>query len=876
MKRIAFLVALFFAFAAPAFAQPSTCTITGTIYRSSGAVCASCQVTLSKARRGSVPLGSGTQTFTTNGSGVLPGDFQAVQNSFVTITGQFTIGRYNFATGLEVYIPSQASIAIESLQSAEDALLALIGAVSAAGVTEPFITKTATSGLSNEFALGSLATGILKNTTSTGVPTIAAAGTDYVAPGAATGSGLTMATTRMLGRSTASTGAIEEITVGSGLSLSGGTLSASGGSGTVTDFSAGDLSPLFTTSEANTSTTPALSFTLSNQSANQIFAGPTSGGAAAPTFRALVAADIPDVSATYQPLDSDLTAIAALSPSNDDVIQRKTGAWTNRTMTQLTADLAGMVGDSGSGGTKGLVPAPAAGDAAAGKFLKADGTWATAGGGLTIGTTTITSGTNTRVLYNNSGVVGEYTVTGSGNVAMSASPTFSGTLTAATIAPTGFISTPVSPSQLTADQNDYAGATGLINRLDSNSDSRIISGMAAGTDGQVKYDVNVGSFNIIYTNQSGNSSAANRFANSTGADLIIRPGEWVTRIYDGTTARWRVAAETQRQDTAWRGTWIQTSAEASAIVSGPNGTTNPVFRVINSTPSSATGLSITGNAAGSGVTITALSSGTNESFVFTPKGSGALTTSAGDIRAFASVNSVDLNAYTAGPYSTTSNVSVRVLVAGANGAGVRISSGYGYYWSSNAAGAGDAYGALDTGLVRSAAGVVRVSNASTGIGSILLGASTDSLTGNFTVMGSNAATNALVTMARIGVNSTGTAANGFGPSIDLSAETSTTNDTQLGSIAGLWTDATHASRTGAITFSTVSAAGSNAERLRVNHNGLTLAAVLFANLGSTNGILSYCSDCAVTSGADNTCAGSGSGALAIRLNGAWRCFIAQN
>jgi hypothetical protein len=35
-----------------------------------------------------------------------------------------------------------------------------------------------------------------------------------------------------------------------------------------------------------------------------------------------------------------------------------------------------MVGDSGSGGTAGIVPAPASGDAAAGKFLKADGTFA--------------------------------------------------------------------------------------------------------------------------------------------------------------------------------------------------------------------------------------------------------------------------------------------------------------------------------------------------------------------------------------------------------------------------------------------------------------------------------------------------------------------
>lgn len=40
-----------------------------------------------------------------------------------------------------------------------------------------------------------------------------------------------------------------------------------------------------------------------------------------------------------------------------------------------------FTGDSGSGGLLGLVPAPAAGDAAAGKYLKADGTWAVPPGG---------------------------------------------------------------------------------------------------------------------------------------------------------------------------------------------------------------------------------------------------------------------------------------------------------------------------------------------------------------------------------------------------------------------------------------------------------------------------------------------------------------
>jgi hypothetical protein len=41
-----------------------------------------------------------------------------------------------------------------------------------------------------------------------------------------------------------------------------------------------------------------------------------------------------------QSLDSDLTSIAGLSPSNDDIIQRKAGAWTNRTIAQLKTDLS--------------------------------------------------------------------------------------------------------------------------------------------------------------------------------------------------------------------------------------------------------------------------------------------------------------------------------------------------------------------------------------------------------------------------------------------------------------------------------------------------------------------------------------------------------
>lgn len=78
-------------------------------------------------------------------------------------------------------------------------------------------------------------------------------------------------------------------------------------------------------------------------------------------------------------------------------------------------------------------------------------------------------------------------------------------------------------------------------------------------------------------------------------------------------------------------------------------------------------------------------------------------------------------------------------------------------------------------------------------------------------MPDNAATNSIVDITRLGVNSTGTAASGFGGRLSFSAETSTTNDTQAGAIEWLWSDATHASRTSQILLKTVFNAGTATE-----------------------------------------------------------------
>jgi hypothetical protein len=66
-------------------------------------------------------------------------------------------------------------------------------------------------------------------------------------------------------------------------------------------------------------------------------------------------------------------------------VGRKTGGTIGPlTGTEATVLLDNVIGDGGAGGTKGLVPAPAAGDAAAGKYLKADGTWVAPASGSSV------------------------------------------------------------------------------------------------------------------------------------------------------------------------------------------------------------------------------------------------------------------------------------------------------------------------------------------------------------------------------------------------------------------------------------------------------------------------------------------------------------
>lgn len=68
-------------------------------------------------------------------------------------------------------------------------------------------------------------------------------------------------------------------------------------SGTVTSVALADGSstPIYTISGSPVTSSGTLTFTLNTETANTVFAGPTSGGAAQPTFRSIVAADLPTI-----------------------------------------------------------------------------------------------------------------------------------------------------------------------------------------------------------------------------------------------------------------------------------------------------------------------------------------------------------------------------------------------------------------------------------------------------------------------------------------------------------------------------------------------------------------------------------------------------
>lgn len=124
--------------------------------------------------------------------------------------------------------------------------------------------------------------------------------------------------------------------------------------GTVTSISMTTPGAIFNTPVAitNPTTTPAIALSLINQSANTVLAGPSTGAATTPAFRSLVAADIPDISATYATLTGTqtLTNKTLTSPtvSGGTINNAVIGGTTPAAASVTTLSVTGTISNSGT------------------------------------------------------------------------------------------------------------------------------------------------------------------------------------------------------------------------------------------------------------------------------------------------------------------------------------------------------------------------------------------------------------------------------------------------------------------------------------------------------------------------------------------------
>ncbi|MCU1285904.1 MAG: hypothetical protein JWO13_2254 [Acidobacteriales bacterium] len=339
----------------------------------------------------------------------------------------------------------------------------------------------------------------------------------------------------------------------------------SSGSGTVTSFSAGALAPLFTTNVATATSTPALSFTLSNFAAHKFY-GNNTGGTAAPDAESITAADLPSLpESQITNLTTDLGAKEATA--NKDAVSGYAGL-TAGTKLKLAegqevwgvADLSDFASKSGTGTAAigATITSPAVNDllqwdgakwintATISAATQLSGTLASAqmpsltGDITNVGLATTlkstgSAGTYTKVTFDaqgreTSGATAQFSDIG-GSVAGSQMPALSGAVTSSA----GSTVTSAGKADV-IDAPNFCQAAGANTTTYTCSLSPAISAYVTGTHYRFKADVANTAASTVSFNSVG-AKTIKKAAGGVTTDIVandLRAGQWVDLVYDGT------------------------------------------------------------------------------------------------------------------------------------------------------------------------------------------------------------------------------------------------------------------------------------------------------------------------------------------------------
>lgn len=466
-----------------------------------------------------------------------------------------------------------------------------------------------------------------------------------------------------------------------------------GGAGTVVSVGLSLPSSVFTVTGSPVTNTGTLVGSFNTQAANKVFAGAASGGVADPGFRALVAADLPDLSGTYvtqaevgqpngvAPLGASGKIDVGYLPADVFIYQ---GAWNPNTNTPTLAD---------GTGTAGFVYVISA--AYAGTIAGLNSPTMT---NFQVGNLVIYNGSEWEQVAAAAGVV---SVNGAqGVVTVNAINTLTGDVTASTAS-----GSQSKVTSLVATSNaTLVTLSALTTATALTSVGTIGTGAWQGTAVAIAYGG---------TGQATAAAAFNALSPLTTKGDILGYGTGNARLGVGTNGQCVVADSSQTLGIKWgspAGTFAYLSSNTSAY-----GGTNSTL--------SFTGADCLVSGVGAGA---ALTSGTDNTLLGYNAGTAATTTSqnvavgSGTVvaggstiaigyKASAKANSVVLGYFASGSptgsdvvlgYSATSSTGFNVSLGdGANAAGYAVSLGYGAYGSStqsiligaDAADAGHAY-----------------------------------------------------------------------------------------------------------------------------------------------------------------------------------------